>query len=401
MAADGTLAKSGDPVLDAALSEMHSEGVLDDSGAPTGSDPAPADAAPLTVDAGASPDAAADPTAGDAAPLTDPVDPAAVDPAKPADPTDDPLAGTEPLTYTVNGQPVTFEGIYEIKGQGGLIPPDKLDAVRERLAVADTATAQARHWYGVAQEYERQGGPAKLQQLTEDLATVNAAGGLLAPFFVGKMVQNADGTVTETPPDVQTLLGLLQQNEDGSIGWNERARGLLVKELLLSTKEAKQTLHADARSEDQRQRDEATHAAQDVEAFRGILAQYKAALPDLTDDDLQKGGDVWWKARATLFRQAGAADKGMALGTRMIDPTAMNDWFTERAAWRAGQKAKDTTTTKAGAFNAGQDRGRQPVRGTKPAATVTTAVADATAKPSKQATWSTLLEQGLAEIGAT
>lgn len=71
--------------------------------------------------------------------------PATPDDAVPAD--DDPLAGAEPFTYTVNGQQRTFDGLTKLGDRGAIVTADALTKLQQRLSERDNLFERQQEQY--------------------------------------------------------------------------------------------------------------------------------------------------------------------------------------------------------------------------------------------------------------
>lgn len=402
--------KSDDPILDQALSELTAEGVITDDGAPAGE---PAD---TSADAGTSGAEALTPPAeveDDSAPAQPAPSDETASTDTPADapaPDDDPLAGTEPFTITVNGQPVAVDGIHEVKGQGALIPPDKIEGIRTRLTEGEQAKAVAHHWYQRAQEYEQAGGPAKLAELQEQMAMLDATGGAIAPLILGTWTKGEDGQSRNVPPDIQGIIDLVElvQTADGgqTLQWNEKARGLLVKEVLYGAKSARSTTREQlgARVTDRTRDAERTQQTEQLAqraVATGVTTLKGHYGPKWTEADYAAAEKEITSHRDYYVRTATAQDvaqfPNLKAGETFIDLPRLAPWIQDRDAEKA--KATTTDTTKRSEkFNAGVDKGRQPPKGK---ITAKATVAPTPEKVSKQKVWSDMLERGLAESGVS
>ena len=372
MAETEPLVQGDDPVLATALSELESEGALNDepttveTSAEPSSDPAAAPATPETPAGDAEPTASTAPQAGGAA-------------AAPA-PAEDPLAGTEPLTYEVDGQSRAFGDILIDKKNGGfgMILPDKVQAVSAKLLEGERASAQVQQLYGQVQQYERLGGVQGYARLKAE-NDANVAAGL----YLMK-------TLADAFPGPQ---------------YAEQLKGVFEKAEFMMQKTAFETQQKFA-GDLNMQRVQAQAGQNEVQVFEQSFPQYQKALPALTPADIEAGKQVFAQRRELLYRQATPQDAQqfqVKVGERIYDPRLMNDWFTERAAWRAQQvaeaKARETAAAAANKFNQGQQQGRQPVKTGSRRAPVAPTPAGGTVKSSRSEAWANPLNEALSELG--
>src|ERR1035437_3000026 len=257
--AEGKVEANGtdDPVLDAALSEMQSEGALEDSPV----DPTPAEptgASPVVTADGADPSAA--PPAPEPAPVAVP------DAAGTTEPAVDPLQDTAPLDYAVDGTAKAFDGILIDKTNGGaFILPDKVDSVRARLIEGDRAQGTARQLYDQVQQYERMGGVEGYAKLKAD-AEANSAAGL---FLMKTLADAFPG-----PEHAEALKQVF-----------ERAEFMMQKAQFDTT----QKFHV----ERQAVVSQGQQSQQETVVLRNALGQIQTALPSLTADDMTAGQQMF------------------------------------------------------------------------------------------------------------
>lgn len=135
----------GDWVPDAAPDSSSSP----DAGAP------PADASAASTDTNADPSEGSD---ADAARGDEPSPAASVaepDPATPTPAEPDPLDGARPLSYTVNGEDRTFDGITLLKDGGAIVDPDKVELIQRRLGERDHLFEQSQAQFRKYADLER------------------------------------------------------------------------------------------------------------------------------------------------------------------------------------------------------------------------------------------------------
>jgi len=269
----------------------------------------------------------------------------------------DPLASATALSYVVDGQTKTYDGVKVIDGGAIIDSPAVLADLQRKLGERDHLYGANQALYAQVKQYEALGGEAKYAELNEQLAMVNAAGSLLVPL------------VAEANPN--ELLKLLQQDEYGNIVWNEGARGLLLGNLKLATERAQlnagQTLRQSV-SDSQRQASE----SQQVEQVRqqGIneaKATVASNFPDWHPADIAALDKHLTTYSQYLIRPATAADvkqfPSLAVGKMFIDYPKLGPWLEERQSMR--QSAAKVATTTASATKENAARLAAAVRPTK------------------------------------
>lgn len=110
-----------------------------DAGAPPAGEPQTPDTAQASSEGADNAEHAGAPPAGAATTTVTP------DQGTPAD--DDPLAGAEPFTYTVNGQQRTFEGLTKLGDRGAIVTADALTKLQQRLSERDNLFERQQEQY--------------------------------------------------------------------------------------------------------------------------------------------------------------------------------------------------------------------------------------------------------------
>ncbi len=179
-------------------------------------------AAEMPADAGAPPAETPESTA--------PAEPAGTDaehaeaPSAAAAPDDDPLKDATPVTYTVNGEQRTFEGLMALGDRGAFITPDHLPKLQQRLSERDHyyEKDQANHQRYTALEQQHKA----LESLTRWHAGKDQQGndkfltgsdGIEAMRTVSGRSVAALETIVKALDDPQTFASLVevQQGDDG------------------------------------------------------------------------------------------------------------------------------------------------------------------------------------------
>lgn len=378
-------------VLDTALTEMESEGV--DLAAPSDAGAPPVvEAEPIV--AAAEPEPIAEPDFEDAAKAIVPM----VTEAAPVAPVVDPLDNTAPLDY---GQGRVFDGVLIDKTNGGaFILPDKLDAVRARLNEADTFRGQAEQLAQKVQHYDGltykttgiDGDPA--QEFTGVDAFVRAQADAAA-LAAGTLVLMAQIEVSFPGEEFAKARQELYDKMQFEVRRTAFNTGNAIRERL--------------QTQQQQVVSQATQGQQETASFDRAIAQISTALPALTPKDMEEGKQFFAKRPQLLYRNANGQDAqqyGVKVGERIFDPTAMNEWYSGRAALRAETKtaesARVTAASAATKHNAAMDKGRQPVttgRRAPVAATPAERSVPITEKSQRKKALTDLLDTSLQELG--
>lgn len=294
-------------------------------------------------------------------------DPAAAPATEPTtqttEPAPEPLPEGKPFSY---GEGKSADYITVLDGEGAFIAPDALPKLAETFAALDAAITANDDLTQQLARYEAVGGMDKVAHLHAQVAQLEAVGNSLAPLLLGTTVVGDDGKSRFIPPDVQGILKLLVQNEDGTISWHPDARQNLLDRIGIAAERAKtaaeRTLgesfqkHTNARSE-------AVTAAQRetlrTQSFRTILQNVRTAMPQLTDEDLQDAEAAFGPMLHAYERPATKAEAqalGIREGSPVLDPSKMAGWFQRRADARAAQKVTTTAHAKVTADNAARLR---------------------------------------------
>lgn len=279
------------------------------------------------------PDKAAEtpePDAGPDAPAPVEGDEAATAPAP--DPFAELLQAGKPLTYTVDRQPKTFDGILEIEGKGALIPADKLADVRDRLAREESNAAFTKDLYAEKQRYEQDfGGYEGIVQKLESAAQINAA--------------------------ALHIMDTLQKSRDanGNIALDAYSYSLLVKEAGLKAKEAQWEYRTEREAAHQQHATSQSEAQVRETAIPTAIESFRTIHPTLTDADLAAAARHFAPfADALTFKATPeqAAQWGVKPGTVMVDRQKMAAWFEDRVATATERTQTATAAATANAARA-------------------------------------------------
>jgi hypothetical protein len=163
--------------------------------------------------------------------------------APPAGPTDDPLKDATPLTYTVNGEQRTYEGIRVLGTDGAIIKPEDLPDLMRRLGERDHLYETNKAQYEATQQLERltewrttdADGKESTVKGLEGLATMRVQHGKLAAAF---------DTLASVFKDPAKFVGLLGQDEQGKIVLDPTALQHLLTESDLAEVRAEQAIRS-------------------------------------------------------------------------------------------------------------------------------------------------------------
>jgi hypothetical protein len=387
--------KHDDPTLEAALNDMGAEGF--DPNAEMGAEPTTTDDTPADTGTGTEPAQAAEPDIPEIA-KGDVVVPD--EPATDTDPDDDPLAGTQPFQYTLDGQARIFDAILEIPGQGGLIPPDKIEQVRNVFAYAEKA------------HLEREQLQGKLAQMEQALYTKNGDNELHGTeafqHVRGELERTLAGgnviwAALQNPKFVTALGFAMQQGDEES---TKELLDTLRKDMTLAVLQTERTMGARLSAPSPE-----AQATQKTQAVSNAIATIARQYQGLTPDDVTEANTVFGPLASALVRPATAQDvakwpgAGFKAGDLIVDRPQMEAFFKARADFRSGQakaeqdrQARATAAGKAQSFNRGQQNGRTPA---KSAGHTPAPVAKPTerAKVSRAAAWNEPLAAALDELG--
>ena len=314
----------------------------------------------------------------------------------------DPLDGTTPLSYlAANGASLPFDGIYEVPdGGGAIIPPDKLDRVKQVFAAADRAIVENQEWGAFKAQVEgltytsgdqEYTGIRAFHQLQADHARDNTS----ATEMVKEMLN----------PQFVTALGFAYQEGDQA-----QVKALLdglAERAMFSGEKAQWTTLRSAETPRAQPQNEGQVLDQAFERELAKMVDWAKSLgTPLTATDVEAARNQFAPFKRGMYRdptpeelQANPRFKGQ----KVFDTPMMHPWFTDRVALRKAETEREKSRTTADAasktadkFNAGQTRGRQP---TKPAKRPTNTPAPAPERVTRSQQWDTPLDQALAEMG--
>lgn len=385
MATETARTSGEDPVLAAGLADLVSEGV-------NLSDPVTDAPVDTTDESGALPSAApvvdtpADPSESTTVPDAATPDAAAATP--------NPLDGTEPVTYTVNGETRTMAGAYRVPGEGILIEEQAVPQFQLMASRAESLDKTNRELYEQTQRFEQ------LTSWTQKDAngqsqTLTGPAAIEAAQIHAVRNEVALNTLIDALKDPSQLLGLLLPDGNGGATLNEQAlQTLVMRSELNELKAAQQIQQRFAGLSKQ----PIAPAAIDVQASApAIVSHYATQLKAtaLTADDRTE----LISALPRFVRPAEQADvqndSSIRLGQQVVDPL-FGKLITHLQSVRANTTTVVKTAQDATKFNAGQKAGTKQVQVAKP---VTPSVPIPAAPKSKTAVWDDILQNAMAEIG--
>lgn len=283
----------------------------------------------------AAPEAKADPTPeADAAADTTPSDPFAAL-----------LGNAKPMTYKVNGEARTLDGILEVEGKGALIPADKVQDIRNLIARSESNAESNRELYGFKQEVERFGGLDAFHQQAERTAMTDAASVLILE------------AVTKNPAQFV--------NPDGSP--NRERIDFLIQQAAVHAERARYDYRTQREQQVSQWREEASVGEARETAIPDAIA-HAAEQFGLDDSDIQAAAAHFAPfAEALLFKATPeqAAQWGVKPGTLMVDLPKMEPWFRDRA-----ERKKELASLSAKREQAAKENAARAAQTAKPVAKI-------------------------------
>lgn len=260
---------------------------------------------------------------------TKPETPTTPEPTAP-DPFEALVKDAAPLPYRVNGADKQFDGILLLKDGRALVPADRVDDVRNRIAREESNAAAVKGLIAEKQAVEQRFGGVKGITEKLELAAQTDASAL-----------HILRTIAADPTQFVMV-------KDGQIVTNTDRINFLVRESLVAAREAK----FDVREEWGKAEQNFTQSANDAQvresAVPNALTQY---FPDVHADD-----------RAMLTRNAGAylftvtpeqaRDHGWPLGTLMVDLPRMQADVSHLKSVRGQTQASTVKRDEAAKVNA-------------------------------------------------
>lgn len=405
---DGASSAAGDPgsgkaeawdaVLDTAMQDVASESGIDlsaplpesgsGSGTPTPGDPVPT--VPQSASESSAGTPATPPPTGDGG--TDPAAPAA--PAAPPDgtsqpdPTDsDPLAGAQPFTFDVDGQPRTIEGAFRIPGEGLYVPEARVPHFEQLAARAEQLDRSTADFQAKDAEWDRltawtfkdaQGQPQTLHGREAIEARVVTTSRLAASLK----------TISDAISDPQQFAKLVTTTQDQAGNWYVVPDKDALATLMLRVENATIKAEGQARSFVAQAAKAPPPPAPTAESYaaptiQAIITEQK--IVGLTEADVKR-----FTTDFARYVERGPDGSITGYSPRLVE------LMQERAAERAEQAKIATAATAAGKFNGGMNRGRtQAPAAPKPQLPTP---ATPTEKVGKAQAWDTVLQSALPDV---
>jgi hypothetical protein len=229
---------------------------------------------------------------------------------------DDPLKGSEPFKYKVNGEERAFEGAHRIPGEGLIFTEDAVPKLQLELSRAATLEAQNRELYQRQQAIERLGGSKAIESLTLSEARHKAA--------VNRLAQ-----ILQDPEQLTRLV-----TEEGEL---DRVK----REIALDIREAENKARTDFTGRATEGEREAQATEQTTTAITNAVATLAREFTNLTDDDLSKAQAHFARVRSSVVRPATpeeAREAGVKVGESVIDLATIRDFLSDRNQIRSDQK---------------------------------------------------------------
>lgn len=385
MATETARTSGDDPVLAAGLSALESEGV-------NLSDPVTDAPVDTTDESGALPGAAPAVETPAASESTTVPETAVTDPASPETP--NPLDGTEPFTYSVNGETRTMPHAYRVPGEGILIEEQAVPQFQLMASRSESLDKTNRELYEQTQRFEQlTAWTTRDQNGQSQILTGPAA--IEAAQMHAVRTEVALNAVLDVLKDPAQLLGLLLPDGQGGATINEQALQTLVMRSELNELKAVQQVQQRFQG---LAKQPIIPPSIDVQASApAIVSHYATQLKatGLTAEDRTFLGSILPR----FVRQAEQADvqanPSLRLGQQVVDQS-FEQQITHLQSLRANTTTVAKTAGDAAKFNAGQKAGTKQVSVAKP---VTPSVPTPAVPKSKTAVWDDILQSAMAEIG--
>lgn len=384
MATETARTSGDDPVLAAGLSALESEGV-------NLSDPV-TDAPVDTSDDGAALETATPtdqtPTASESTTVPD----AAIPDASAATP--NPLDGTEPFTYTVNGETRTMPHAYRVPGEGVMIEEQAVPQFQLMASRAESLEKANHELYEQSKRFEQltQWNTTDANGHPQTLTGLDALQALQVEYARTDVAKN---TLIDAIRDPAQLLGLLQSDGNGGVVINPQALEMLV---IRSENAEMKAVHQIQQRFQGLSKQPIAPPAMDIPASApAIVAHYASQLKAvaLTADDRTFLTSILPRFIRTAEQADVQANPAIRLGQQVVDVS-----FEQQVAHLQSLRANTTSVVKtagdAAKFNAGQKAGTKQVQVTKPVTTTQTTPA---VPKSKAQAWDDIFQSAMAEIG--
>lgn len=314
---------------------------------------------------------------------------------------DDPLAGSEPVTITVDGETRTVEGFTRIPGQGIIIDEEKVPVFHLMASRAESLDRQNRDLYQRTQEYERLS-EWKTKGPDGNERTLTGRDGLEARDVELAKTKAWSQVIEESLMNPALFASLVTVNEQGQIVPNVEQLRYLATRAQLASRDAAD----EARSRFSSTYQATTHAQQQAqlsEQAPTLLWQtaeqvWGKEFPQLTAEDktfLSSQVQRYMRPASPAEVQSGQFKSGESV----LDPSfyaVMQD----RGALRAQMTATATATTTANKFNQGQQQGRKPNGQRPPVPPSSASSTHPSTTPIKrgQEVWDDVLQDAMREV---
>jgi hypothetical protein len=391
-----------DPVLASALSEMASEGLLNEPTGDLDTPPAGEAATGASAPTGAAPQAATD----DA--TTDPAQAAVTPPAAGAAPDAkveapaDPFAGTEPFTY---GQGKTLEGVYRVPGEGLLVPEDRVAVIQQLATERDSLDALFRESQARTQDYDR------LTTWTHSQPDGSEQTITGPEAVIAMRVQMADlaarvQVFEELVQDPQRVLGLLVQTPEGKILSDTQALEMLNLRIRDRAREVQDAVRGVLNRPTAKSASPSPSQPTSVDWAKVAPSVIDAAAKESGARRLsaETGRQTFLAGQFTASsgrsrRTIDASTRRLKVGAPIVDAD-FTKVVKDRIQLRTESAAQVKAAEKAGKHNAGMDKARQPApKAAAPPKTPTTPTPPNA--PKQKADWDSPLDTALAEMNIT
>lgn len=333
-------------------------------------------------------------------------------PAPVVEPAIDPYEGTTPLALTINGQPVTVAEILLADG-GGLIPPDKLPLVQDRLMRGMAAEQQVQQLTAQARQSEH-----TLSQLSHTVGEDTYRGLAALEAIKAESAATLEGskTMMAMVANPQWVYDLALAHQNGDKATAER----MLQDMAQRAGQAFQISQMTGlRAADKLQMSGPPPAPLDEQdtlsrAIDTLMAH--ESLKGLNAEDRALAIKHFGPFANQIVRAATAEDAaklGLKPGEAVAEYGKMHAWMLDRVAYRQGEAARATEQQKqlkvtgdAAAFNARVAQSRQPVKAkpkAEPPRDPTSGQfakkdGEPTPKTTKAEKWNSIFEEGMAEL---
>lgn len=334
------------------------------------------------------------------------------DPAPVVEPAIDPYEGTTPLALTINGQPVTIAEILLADG-GGLIPPDKLPMVQDRIMRGMAAEQQVQQLTAQARQSEH-----TLSQLSHTVGDDTYRGLAALEAIKAESAATLEGskTMMAMVANPQWVYDLALAHQNGDKATAERmlqdmatraGQAFQISQMtgLRAADKLQMSGPPPAPLDEQTTLRDAIDTMMAHESYKGLTAEDRAAALDFFGEFADR------IVRAASVEEA--AKYGVKPGEPIAEYGKMHKFMMGRLTYRQGEAQRTAdqekqlkTTGDAAAFNARVTQNRQPAKAKPKAETPRDPTSGQFAKkdgePAPKTTkaekWNSIFEEGMAEL---